>query len=191
MYLPLQINLLLFSLHPSSSPFLFFTSLLCSDIFKQILNIVLLPISLLNVSLKNKAFSSHNHNIIITPTKLSIIPEHHLIISCGQFFPMISKMSFQGSCSNQDPNQVHTLSLVAVFLTSVSFKALVGLKSAGSSPVLLLLQPSLFGADLYYLLLSPGQTHTTRALSSSPCTAWPVPQGPWDLEVTVLGCSLL
>ena len=31
----------------------------------------MLPISLLNVSLKNKAFSSHNHNIIITPTKLS------------------------------------------------------------------------------------------------------------------------
>ena len=117
MYLPLQINLLLLSLHPSSSPFLSFTSLLCSDICKQTLNIMsCYPFHYWMYLLKIRPFPhittislSHQQNYLI-------IPEHHLIISCGQFFPMISKMSFQGSCSNQDPNQVHTLSLVAVFL---------------------------------------------------------------------------
>lgn len=47
-----------------------FSTAFYSDIFKQILNIMLLPISLFNVSLKNKV-PLHNHNITITQQQVS------------------------------------------------------------------------------------------------------------------------
>ena len=98
-------------------------------------------------------------------------------------------MSFQGSCSNQDPNQVHTLSLLAGFLHVSVAQGLGG--SHWLLPVLPLLPPILLGAQLYSLPQGPEQSHTTRTLSTSPCPAWPVPRGPWDSEVTEYDSSSL
>lgn len=128
----------------------------------------MLPISLFNVSLKDKV--PHITTISLSHKQhYPVIPEHNLMISLCSIFPNDFNNVFSGFLFKSRPKPSPHCLWSLGFFTSVSLRALVG--HTGSSPVLPLLLCSLLDAHLCSLLLSPGQSHTMSTLSTSPCPA--------------------